>query len=32
VARARGDTMEFVGQRTTENARRVFGTRLGTTL
>jgi len=32
VARARGDTMEFVGQRTTENARRVFGARLGTTL
>src|SRR5207249_7172190 len=32
VARARGDTMGFGGQRTTENARRVFGTRVGTTL
>ena len=32
VARARGESLESIGQRTTDNARRLFGARLATTL
>jgi TatD DNase family protein len=32
VARSRGETLEWIGQRTTLNAERLFGTRLSTTL
>ncbi|HYU00964.1 MAG TPA: TatD family hydrolase, partial [Gemmatimonadales bacterium] len=32
LARARGEPLEAVGQRTTENARRLFGPRLASTL
>ena len=32
LARARGEAMDSIGQRTSENARRVFGARLATTL
>ncbi|PYO96358.1 MAG: hypothetical protein DMD60_10695 [Gemmatimonadetes bacterium] len=32
LARARGESIESIGQRTTDNARRLFGARLATTL
>jgi len=32
LARARGESVEAIGQRTTDNARRLFGARLATTL